>query len=136
MQVDKLEYGRNQPFYKAFTNDARTRCKSFTLLPRTYIDQTQWTDIAQENIRFIKPGRALDEIVKLYESNSVFGRYFNDVSEDGCRLLVTDETRYRYPDDEEYGKAWVQGKPEQELVSSNICMRNWAESVPTRMFPA
>lgn len=64
-------------------------------------------DVAQENIRYSMPSKLNKELVQVYESNSTFGRHFNGISDDGSRLLMSDELKYRYPDDDDYGRIWL-----------------------------
>ncbi|KAH8099352.1 hypothetical protein BXZ70DRAFT_1009164 [Cristinia sonorae] len=94
MGVDELPSGRNQPFYQVLATDGRTFYAS------------------QDNI---DPIFATQEIVRsLFDSRTSFGRYFTGVDVDSqryrVRLTVSQELKWKYPDDEDYGRIWVHGQ--------------------------
>lgn len=94
------------------------------------------SDVAQENVRFVKPSMVHDDIVQLYESNCTFGRHFSDISDDGGRLSCSEELKYRYPDDDEYGKIWLQNRPDEEGFVSLSRTMPFTQSVFPRMHQA
>lgn len=64
------------------------------------------------------------DLRRLYLSRSAFGRNFTGLADDGLahpgRLSMSDEMRAVYPDDDDFGRKWVQEN------------RNWEWYVLTR----
>ncbi|CAL1695039.1 unnamed protein product [Somion occarium] len=104
MKVDRLKHGRDQPFYVAYADDAHSRY------------------VAQENIIPVVPSEA--DLRRLYLSRSAFGRNFTGLADDGLahpgRLSMSDEMRAVYPDDDDFGRKWVQENRNWECVQVRI----------------
>jgi hypothetical protein len=75
-------------------------------------------DVAEENIKPINPTKEI--IMELFESNECMDAVFEgaDLREDGNggpgrgRLLLSPDSRNRYPGDDHVGAEWVEGRVE------------------------
>ncbi|KAI0079618.1 hypothetical protein K474DRAFT_1658979 [Panus rudis PR-1116 ss-1] len=93
MGVDRLGFGRHQPFYTAVADDGQTRY------------------VAQENIQPIMP-ICSGKVMELFDiSRSSFSRYFTGIADDDTekpgRLSLSKELQDLYPDDDDYGRRSV-----------------------------
>jgi len=102
LEVQRLAGGWSQPFYWVITADGAKRY------------------VAEEDLSPINVTKDLAR--KMFESRTIFGRFFEDVQEDEKhqrgRLLPSEELRVLFPEDDDAGASWIAEDHPDEGVPS------------------